>query len=169
MWRVIFREIIVLCLSLALFPAAVFLLLLHNDSLGSVLSVLRRLLFCGGSIFESALDLWIKVVSPYLAIQAIRGYIWSKKSIVGKKWANLYFASLLAAISAWFLWKAWDLLYFMYALGDIPAELKQFFQLEGYDIAGGIFALALTIYCFTIFLKTDTRPPKKPPEENRDT
>ncbi|MBI5251182.1 MAG: hypothetical protein HY912_16965 [Desulfomonile tiedjei] len=159
--RILFRECIVLCISLALFPAAVILLLLHNDALSTGLAFLRRLLFAGGSLSETALDLWVKVISPYLVIQAIRAFIWSQKSIVGRKWANLYFAALLAAISAWFFSKAWDLLYFMYALGDIPDELKQFFQLEGDNILAGALSLALSIYCFSTFLNPRRGAKKK--------
>ncbi len=70
----------------------------------------------------------------------------------GQKMANLYFALLLAAVSAWFFSKAWDLFYFMYALGDIPAELKQFVQLEGDSLLGCFLTLVLGIYCFSIFL-----------------
>lgn len=152
MWRVILREIFVLFIALALFPTAVILLLLHNDSVHTGLVFLYRALISGGSSPGSALDLWIKLFSPYLMIQAIRGFMWSRRSITGRKWANLYFALLLAGISAWFFSKAWDLFYFMYALGDMPAELKQFFELEGDSLLGSLLTLVLGIYCFSIFL-----------------
>ncbi len=152
MWRVILREIFVLFVALALFPMAVILLLMHNDSVHTGLVFLYRQLISGGSFPGSALDLWIKLFSPYLMIQAIRGFMWSRRSITGRKWANLYFAALLAGVSAWFFSKAWDLFYFMYALGDIPAELKQFFQLEGDSLLGCFLTLALSTYCFSIFL-----------------
>lgn len=152
MWRIIFRESIILCVSLALFPAAVILLLLHNDALGSGVAFLRRQMFSGGTFSENVLDLWLKMISPYLLIQAIRGFIWSQKSIIGRKWANLLFAVVLAAISAWFFGKSWDLFYFMYVLGDIPAELNQFFRLERDNLVGGVLALALSVYCFVVFV-----------------
>jgi hypothetical protein len=161
MWRILFRETIVLCVSLALFPTAVILLLIHNDALSSGLMFLRRQLLSGGTLSGSALELWIKIISPYLVIQAIRGFMWSHRSIVGRKWANLYFSALLAATSAWFLWHSWDLFYFMYALGDIPAELKQFVQLERDNLLGGLLAMGLSIYCFTVFLNPHKGAKKK--------
>jgi hypothetical protein len=40
----------------------------------------------------------------------------------------------------------------MYALGDLPEELTQFFQLEGMSLLGFAMALLAALYCFRIFL-----------------
>jgi len=164
MWRTIFREILVLLLGLALFPSAVILLLVLTDQIRDVQAYLARGLLSADfvtSVHET--PIWIKWVSPYLAVQALRGYLWSQRSLAGRRWANLYFSFLLAFVGVWAFGRAWDLFYFMYAMGDLPEELLQFFLLEGYNLVITIASLFLMLHCLRIFLDPARRtlPPKK--------
>ena len=98
MFRIILREILVLVLSLAVFPTTVMLLLAYNDSLNVGLAFFQHEMIAGGiGPGGTSLTLWVKLLSPYLVLQAIRGFLWSQRSLVGRRWANLYF-SVLARI-----------------------------------------------------------------------
>ena len=153
MFRIILREILILVLSLAVFPAAVVILLIYNDPLNMGPAFLAGEMFGGGiGLSGAAVTLWIKLFSPYMVLQAIRGFLWSQRSPVGRRWANLYFSVLAASWAARSMWRAWDLLYFMYALGDVPAELGQFFRLEATDLLTAVACALIAIYCLRIFL-----------------
>jgi hypothetical protein len=166
MFRIILREILILVLSLAAaFSAAVVLLLARNDPLymgwGDILA---PEMFLGGiGPGGTSLTLWVRLFSPYLVLQAIRGFLWSQRSLVGRRWANLYFSVLAASWAGRSLWRAWDLFYFMYALGDIPAELIQFLRLEATGLLTFVACAVIAIYCFGIFLD-----PKRKPQGPRD-
>lgn len=160
MWYIVIRELIILILSLLLFPVAVLLVLLHGEAVDTGLVFVFRYVVSGGGPMGSIWGMLFKVISPYIAIQAIRAYLWSQKSIEGRKWANLYFCGLLASLSGWFFYQAWDLFYFMYALGDIPGELEQFVQLEGENLVGSVLSGALSVYCFTVFLNPARKFPR---------
>jgi hypothetical protein len=166
MWRKILREIVILNLCLAIFPLTVIILM----------SVYR-----GGLNFADALWPWglraaewtspreglaialaVLEVVPYLVVQCIRGFIWSQRSITGRKWVHLYFAVLLSIAATWSFWGAWDFFYFMYALGDLPAELGQFVELEGNSILIFVASVLLGIRCFGIFLDPARRSPQQP-------
>jgi hypothetical protein len=164
MFRIIFREILILVVSLAVFPAAVILLLAYKDPLGMGSAFLAHEMIAGGiGPGGTSLTLWVKLFSPYLVLQAIRGFLWSQRSLVGRRWANLYFSILAAFWAGRSLWGAWDLFYFMYALGDIPAELIQFFRLEATDLLTFVACALIAIYCFGIFFD-----PKRKPRGPRD-
>ena len=164
MLRIIFREILILVLSLAVFPAAVILLLAYNDSLNMGLAFFAHEMVAGGiGPGGTSLTLWVKLFSPYLVLQAIRGFLWSQRSLMGRRWANLYFSVLAASWAGRSLWGAWDLFYFMYALGDMPAELIQFFRLEAAGLLTFAACALIAIYCFGIFLD-----PKRKPRGPRD-
>jgi hypothetical protein len=153
MLQIIFREILILVLSLAVFPAAVVLLLAYNGFLNVGLTFLAHEMLLGGAgSGGTSISLWLKLLSPYLVVQVIRGFLWSQRSIAGRKWANLYFSVLATSASAWLAWEVWDLFYFMYALGDMPAELTQFFRLEAYNLLTLLCCLFLAVYCFAVFL-----------------
>jgi hypothetical protein len=153
MIRIILREILILVLSLAVFPATVILLLAYNDSLNVGLAFFAQEMVAGGiGPGGTSLTLWAKLLSPYLVLQAIRGFLWSQRSLVGRRWANLYFSVLASSWAGRSLWGAWDLFYFMYALGDIPAELIQFCRLEATDLLTFVACAVIAIYCFGIFL-----------------
>ena len=165
MFRIILREILILVLSLAVFPVAVVILLLaYKDPLGMGSAFLAHEMIAGGiGPGGTSLALWVKWFSPYMALQAIRGFLWSQRSLVGRRWANLYFSVLAASWAGRSLWGAWDLFYFMYALGDMPAELIQFFRLEATDLLTFLACALIAIYCFGIFLD-----PKRKPQGPRD-
>ncbi len=159
MWRKILREVIILYLCLAIFPVAVVLFVIHSDSLSAGMAVLSRgVLFWGASSSGPSLAVLVRLIAPYLIIQAIRAFRWSQRSLAGKKWANLYFSLLLVTIAGWAFWTAWDLFYFMYALGDIPAELPQFFQLEWSNVLIFTTSVLLAIRCFAIFMDPVGKP-----------
>jgi hypothetical protein len=164
MFRIILREILVLVVSLAVFPATVILLLAYNDSLNVGLSFFAHEMIAGGiGPGGTSLTLWVKLLSPYLVLQAIRSFLWSQRSLVGRRWANLYFSVLAASWAGRSLWGAWDLFYFMYALGDMPAELIQFLRLEATGLLTFVACAVIAIYCFGIFLD-----PKRKPQGPRD-
>lgn len=162
MWLKVLREVIIFYLCLAIFPVAVILFVIYDDSLSAGMTVVSRgLLFWGASQSGVSTAVLMRLFTPYLIVQAIRGYRWSQRSVVGKKWANLYFALLLVSIAGWAFWRAWDLFYFMYALGDIPAELPQFFELEWSSVLILATALLLAIRCFLVFIDPVGRPPRR--------
>jgi hypothetical protein len=164
MWRKILREVIILYLSLAIFPVAVILFVIHNDSLSAGMAILSRgILFWGAVQAGPSSAILVRLITPYFIVQAIRAFLWSQRSPAGKKWANLYFSALLVSVAGWSFWNAWDLFYFMYALGDIPAELLQFLRLEWGSVLICLASLLLAIRCLAIFLN----PAEKPREEER--
>lgn len=153
MFRIILREILILILALAVFPVAVILVVIYKDPLGMGSALLPREIFMAGIVRgETSFGVWATLLSPYMVLQTIRGFLWSQRSLVGRRWANLYFSVLAAAWAARSMWGAWDLFYFMYALGDIPAELAQFFRLEATDLLTAVACAVIAIYCFGIFL-----------------
>jgi hypothetical protein len=167
MFRIILREIVILVLSLAVFPTTVILLLVYNDSLNLGPAYFAQELLAGGmGAAGTSITLWAKFFSPYLVLQAIRGFLWSQRSLAGRRWANLYYALLAATWAAVSLWRVWDLFYFMYALGDMPAELIQFFQLEGTDLLIAVGCGILAVYCFTIFLDPRRKQERSHPGAN---
>jgi hypothetical protein len=161
MWYIVIRELIIIVLSLSLFPVAVLLVLLHGEAVDTGLVFVFRYILSGGGPMGSIWGMLFKVISPYIAVQAIRAFLWSQRSVEGRKWAYLYFCGLLVLLSGWFFYQAWDLFYFMYALGDIPGELEQFVQLEGENVVGSVLSAALSIYCFMVFRNPTRRPRRR--------
>lgn len=154
MLRRIFLEIAVLVACLAVFPVLVLALLAYTDSLRAGLAFLGREAFTGGwGPYSTSLSLWIKFFSPYFIVQAARAYSWAQRSLTGRRWANIYFAILSLLIGAKSLWRAWDMFYFMYALGDIPGELVQFVQLEAVNLAVGLAGIVLFVRCLSVAIK----------------
>jgi hypothetical protein len=157
-WRILF-EILVLIGSLAIFPAAVIGLLILSDSSTASRVLFSREWLYGLSISGGAIPyLGLRIVTPYVVVQAIRAYLWSQRSLTGRKWANLYFSILLVFIGGWSAWNSWDLFYFMYALGDIPNELLQFVELEANHLIIAAASLGLAVYCFRIYLDPTRKP-----------
>ena len=70
MYRIILREILILVLSLAVFPTTVILLLAYNDSLNVGLAFFGRMIAGGIGPGGTSLTLWVKLFSPYLVLQA---------------------------------------------------------------------------------------------------
>jgi len=161
MWKIIVRELIVLTVSISALPAVVIVYLIQTDSWNTGLLFLTRQMLPGGSeIIGSPITLWFKVFSPYLIIQSIRALLWSKRSLTGTKWANLYFALLLTGLGGWSLMQAWDLFFLMYILGDVPGELRQFFKLEGHHLLIFLVAIFIAIHCFRTFLNPKRNQPR---------
>ncbi len=158
MFRIILREIFVLAVSLAVFPAVAVVLLVYTDSLGMGLSVFSHRLDLGlsgpGGI---PMELWLRIVAPYAIVQAVRAYKWAQRSGEGRKWANLYFFVILALLGARSLWEAWDLWYFMYAMGDMPSEIAQFIELEAMNLIIVAISFSLGFYCLIVFVTGGTR------------
>jgi hypothetical protein len=162
MWLKVIREIVILALCLAIFPGLVLALVYFRGSWNVGVAFLTREVFSGGQgPGGTSLILWAKLFVPYLAVQCVRAYAWSRRSLTGRKWGNLYFSFLLALLAAWSVWKCWDLFYFMYALDDIPGELMQFFRLEGTNLGIGAASLILAIQRFSVFLDP-TKPSVHP-------
>lgn len=153
MFWVILREVLILLACLALFPAVVVLLLVYSDSMPAGMMYLRRQLATGGwGPGGTSLVLWLKMLVPYAVVQTIRAYAWSQRNLTGRRWANLYFAVLLGIMGARSAYLAWDLFYFMYALGDMPQEILQFLDMEGFNVAVGVVSFLLAAYCIRVFL-----------------
>ena len=159
MLRIIFREMVVLVISLATFPVLAVVLLLYTGSLESFGS-----LFSGGGIDMRTmgpggipLALWARLLAPYIIVQAVRALRWSQRSNTGRRWANLYFSAVLTILGVWSSLQAWDLLYFMYAMGDMPHEFAQFLKLEASNLVVAAVSFALGAYCFCVFLDPGRR------------
>ena len=153
MWLKVIGEIVIFVLCLAIFPVFVLALVYFSGSWNMGVAFFSRELFSGGrGPGGTSLMLWGKLLAPYLAVQGVRAYAWSLRSITGRKWANLYFSAILSLFGTWSLWKCWDLFYFMYALDDIQGELMQFFRLEGANLLIGLACVILAIQRFRIFL-----------------
>ncbi len=153
MVRVLFREILILISCLALFPIATLVVLGFSGSLQEGLrALIGGMVVRAGGMDELYVPIIIRLFSPYLIVQAVRGYFWSQRSLIGRRWANLYFTVLLAAIGAKCAWEAWDLFYFMYALRDMPQEILQFLEMRGLSVAVLIACVILAVRSFLIFL-----------------
>ncbi|MCL5124578.1 MAG: hypothetical protein M1511_08800 [Deltaproteobacteria bacterium] len=153
MIRVIIREIGVLALSVSIFPLAFVFLVFRGDisEYGASL-IYRELVNTGSSSLMSAMFLISRLLAPYLVIQGIRAYKWSKTGIEAKRWANLYFAFLSGVAGTWFAIKSLDLFYFMFELGDIPGELGQFLQLEYTNLLGAVAGFYFFFRCLRFFI-----------------
>jgi hypothetical protein len=144
--KLIIREIVIFLISLTIFPLLILALLAYKY--GDVESGLITLYGAAGRLSY----FWLHLISPYLVIQAIRARAWSQRTLSGRKWAHLYFFILSAGVFWWAFYSVWDLFYFMYALGDIPAELKQLVEIEWRNIIISITALVVGCYSFMVFL-----------------
>jgi hypothetical protein len=161
------REVLILFACLALFPLVVVLALIYTDSLQLGVAYISRELFSDGvGIGRSTLSLCVKWISPYLIVQAVRSFLWTQRSLTGRKWGNLYFSVLSALLAAWSFWAAWDFFYFMYELGGIPRDLVQFVELEYENIVLFMVFTVLSIYCFSIFLNPERKTAAKRSEVN---
>ncbi len=161
MWKIFVRELLILIVSVGTLPLAAIVYLIQTDSMNFEMMFLSRyLLSGGGDVLGSSITFWFKVISPYLIVQTIRALLWSKKSLTGRRWANLYFALLLIGLGGWSLKQAWDLFFLMYILGDVPGELMQFFELEGYHLLIFLVTVFLGIHCFRVFLDPKRHQPR---------
>ncbi len=151
MWRVFLREIFVLLIALALFPTAVILLLLHNDSVHTGLVFLYRQLISGGSSPEAR---WI-CGSSCFPLSHDSGD--SRLNVVpqehhGQKMGEPVLRLASGRCQRLVLLEGLGPLLLHVRVGRHSAELKQFVQLEGDSLLGCFLTLVLGIYCFSIFL-----------------
>jgi ABC-type Fe3+-siderophore transport system permease subunit len=155
MWGIILREIMVFLGGLSVFVGVLVLGLAQGDSFNSAIKLLYRGVLSEALLRKLATDpvVWVKVLSPYLVIQVLRAYRWSQRSVTGRRWANVYFVVLLTGLAARSLWSMWDLFSFMYAMGDIPGELGQFFSLERGSILIVVACSAIAAHCLRIVLR----------------
>jgi hypothetical protein len=155
MIKTIVREFLVFIFSISIFPVIFLFLVLSGDlDRFGLMMISRELLSAGSSFLESILLLVARVIAPYAAVQAIRAYQWSRASEVGKKWAYLYYSLLSGIVGVWFGAKSWDMFYFMFQLGDIPGELKQFMRLEYENLFVAALGFYVSIRCLRISLKS---------------
>jgi hypothetical protein len=158
MLLIIFREIVVLILSLAVFPAIVLVLLSYSDSVETGMALLSRKLFSGGiGPWGTSLELWFRLITPYGIVQSIRAFRWSQRNEVGRRWANLYFSLVLGLLGTHAAWPPAELFSLMYAMGDVPAELVQLVEIEGINLLIALFSFSLALYCFTVFLNPERK------------
>ncbi len=157
MLRIIVREILIFVGCLVLLPIAVLMVFSYTHSLEEGVRFLERGMFNFPLAGRSGIIVFVllKLAVPYFVVQAARAHFWAQTGIVARKWANLYFSLLLFAIGGWSFWKAWDLLYFMYALGDLPEEIPQFLELQGTSVVVFLIAFILAFHCFRIFLNPE--------------
>jgi hypothetical protein len=113
----------------------------------------NRFMNDGLGLSSFSASLIIRILSPYLFLQTIRAFFWYRRSLVGRKWASLYFSLLLIMVAGWSLSESVDLFYLMYRLGDIPAELKQFIELEASNLIISIICLICGLESLRKFIR----------------
>jgi len=159
MLRVFIREI-VLFLCLTVFPPVLVLLLIYTGTLpAGLLYFVFDMCLGSQGITGIMLALWLRFVPLYLLVQAIRAYLWGQRSLSGRRWGYLYFCVVSTLVGAWSLWQAWDLFYFMYELGDIPAELLQFAQLESFNLLMAVLSFGVAVYFLLLVLNPNRKGP----------
>ncbi|MGB9618205.1 MAG: hypothetical protein ACPL7J_12855 [Desulfomonilaceae bacterium] len=152
-WKIIIRECLILIGAVSIFPALVFALMAQQHSWDALLQGALREVLSGAIYSHRTPDgLWVRLLAPYILVQSMRAWYWSQRSIVGRRWAHLYFSVVFAGVAFWSLWAAWDLFHFMSALGDMPAEIGQFFELQGSNLVIGLGAVFLSVHCARVFL-----------------
>lgn len=153
MLKIVFREIAIFIVSVSIFPGAILILFLRGEiGQTQLMGLARELMSVDIAGFWPLLSLLMKMVAPYLLIQAMRAYKWSQASITGLRYANLYYALLSMGAVIWFWSQSLDLLYFMHAMDDLPAEIPQFINMEASNLLIGGISLYLSIRCFRVYL-----------------
>lgn len=153
MLKIIVREIAIFFVGVSIFPGAILILFLRGEiGQAQLMTLARDLMSVDIMALWPMMSLIFKLITPYLIIQAIRAYRWSQKDITGLRFANLYYALMAGAGVIWFWGQSWDLLYFMYAMDDLPAEIPQFINLEASNLLIGAFCLYFSIRCFRVYL-----------------
>ncbi|MEW6351414.1 MAG: hypothetical protein AB1646_20365 [Thermodesulfobacteriota bacterium] len=146
-------ELLILLMCVSAFPVAILMAVHLDGTMSPVLAVLVRGMFSGGAgPWGTSLWLWLKLLAPYLAVQVVRLGLWATGRSLHRSWG--FFAGFLffAAMGGVLVWKSMDLLYFMYALDDIPAQFAQFVHMEGWDLLVGTGSMLMAFYSLSIFL-----------------
>ncbi len=148
MLKIVLREILIFLMCAAILPAVVFVLLLQTESAERVIQLLIRVVAGPGlSPLFDPFAILMKIMAPYAVVQAIRAHFWSQRSLTGRRWANLYFVVILLVGAGWAFVDAWDLLYLIYAVGDLPEGLPAFIELEFTNVSVFVVCIALAVYC----------------------
>ncbi len=151
---IIFKELVILVGCLMLWPIALGVVTAKADGyLPNISYVITQILAALVAPGVNWFTIVALIMAPYVAIQTIRVFRWSRRSAVGRKWAALYFFVLFTICGSWFGWRAWDLFYFMYALGDMPDEIVQFFQIEGSSLLWFMVCVVLALVSLVKFIK----------------
>ena len=158
MLRIVLREILIFVVCAAILPAVVFVLLLQTDSPERVARLFLRVVAGAGlSPLVDPFAIWMKVLAPYAVVQAIRAHLWSQRSVAGRRWASLYFLAILLVGAGLAFMDAWELLYLIYIVGDLPEGLGAFIELEIVNVAVFVVCIALAVYCARNVINPGTR------------
>jgi hypothetical protein len=65
---------------------------------------------------------------------------------------------ILTLLGARSLFEAWDLFHFMYAMGDMPAEIAQFVELDAVNLVVILISFSLGFYCLHVFMTGGRKP-----------
>lgn len=154
MLRTIIKEIGILIVSLSLLPGVIAALLWYQGRpIDELFAVLHRLITGGVYPAPGLLDVALKWASPYLALMAVRALWWTRTGSAGRIRSFIYFSMLSLLLGASIFTGVWDTFYFMYQLGDIPGEWRQFVEIESRNlillaatVLPGLYCLASAIY-----------------------
>ncbi len=164
MVKIILREIFIFALCVSIFPGALFALYVQGEiGQSQLMALAREIASTAISGPWPIISLLGKLLTPYLIVQAVRAYKWSRLSVTGLRYSNLYYALLMFGLVVWFWGQSSDLLYFMYAMDDLPAELPQFLEMEAANLLMGALSLYLAISRFRVFLYAVEPPDRKTP------
>lgn len=149
----IVKEFFILLACVAAIPALATVSLMFTESVRSVGAfTLKETLATVTPVFKNFMKMfWLELLAFYAFVQAIRAHIWSRRSLFGRKWAHLYYAVLFGAVAWWGFAKFWDLFTFMVALGDIPREARQLFEIEGLHFVIALVSAFLAWRCLRVF------------------
>ncbi len=144
-------ELLILLVCMSVFPVTV-LMVAHVDPNNQVFASLLRGVFSRGiGPWGTSPWLWVELLAPYLLVLVVRLGLWATQRSLDRSWVFLAGFVFFAAMGGALLWKSLDLLYFMYALDDLPAQLVQFVHMEGWDTLVGAGSMLMALYSLAIF------------------
>ncbi|MFH0824156.1 MAG: hypothetical protein V2B18_15500 [Pseudomonadota bacterium] len=144
------RETAVLLSCLTVPPSILGAILFHAGKLDSVVRAVAEAIHGLNTGSYGVIDFYILWALPYLVVQGFRGHLWARRSRVGRQTTYSLYAVGLLTISGKALAGAFDLLYLMWALDDLPGELLQFFELETRNLSVAVAVVLLAALCLKI-------------------
>ncbi len=145
-------ELLILLVCISVFPVTVLMAVHIDGTLSPLLAVLvRGMLAGGGGPWGTSLWLWVKFLAPYLVVQVIRYGVWATGRSIDRSWGFFVGSVFFTVMAGALLWKSMDLLYFMYALDDLPEQLTQFVNMEGWNLLVGTGSMIMALYSLSIF------------------